>query len=406
MPNDIEILRSLAEEYALAASHPRNAENDRLYRAVNGLRMVRPVVLIDEEPWCELNGSGELDLLCADGAYRHAEHHMRRMLYKWRHHPADMIIPPFIPVHKMISGDSGWFAVKEETVATDSSNHIISHEYEDQLSTPEDIDRLRLPKLRYEEEATRSLWEKLSEAIGDIVPVRITGHSSYICPWDNIAMYRGVTNLLIDLVDRPEHTHAVMEKITSMYEEQFRQYEELGLFEGQPYTIHCAAGLCDELGAKEGEPVLRKNVWGRGMAQILASVSSDMHEEFEIEYQKRLMAPFGLVYYGCCEPLDKKIDILKKIPRLRKVSITPWADVNVAAEAIRKDYVLALKPNPANVGVGFDKGTVRKEIEGLLSACQRHGCSCEITLKDISTVAHSPRHLEEWEQVVMDIVKG
>ena len=25
---------------------------------------------------------------------------------------------------------------------------------------------------------------------------------------------------------------------------------------------------------------------------------------------KKAMEPFGYVYYGCCEPLDRKIDIL------------------------------------------------------------------------------------------------
>jgi hypothetical protein len=77
-----------------------------------------------------------------------------------------------------------------------------------------------------------------------------------------------------------------------------------------------------------------------------------MHEEMDIEYQKRIMEPFGLVYYGCCEPLDRKIDIVKKLPHLRKVSVTPWADINVAAEAIGGDYVVSIKPNPANVGGG------------------------------------------------------
>ena len=55
---------------------------------------------------------------------------------------------------------------------------------------------------------------------------------------------------------------------------------------------------------------------------------------------------------GCCEPLDRKMDIVEKIPNLRKVSITPWADVNVAAESIGKKYVLAAKPNPASVAFG------------------------------------------------------
>jgi len=406
MPTDREILRALAHEYAEAAGHPRNAENAKLYRAVNGLRMIRPVVLINEEPWCELNTGGELTLYCTDPDFRRAEQHMRRMLYKWRHYPCDMIVPPYIPVDKIIGGESGWLSVIEDTIETGDGNNIKSHEYTDQLANPEDIDKLKMPKFTYEEKATLAIQQKLDEAVGDIIPIRLIGQGAYITPWDKISTYRGVTNLLIDLVDRPEHSHAIMEKMTRMFIEQYRQFEELGLLDRDPLILHCTAGLCDELVTEPDQPVLRKNVWGRGTAQIFASVSKEMHEEFEIEYEKRLMEPFGLVYYGCCEPLDKKIDIVKKIPRLRKISITPWANADIAAEAIGKDYVVALKPNPANVGAAFDREVIRNEVKHLLDACARNNCTCELTLKDISTVAHNPNHLEIWEQTVMELVRA
>lgn len=132
-----------------------------------------------------------------------------------------------------------------------------------------------------------------------------------------------------------------------------------------------------------------------------------MHEEFDIEYMKRTIGSCGLVYYGCCEPLDKKIDIVEKIPNLRKISITPWADVNIAAEAIGKRYVMASKPNPAMVASGkIDKEVLRTEIGGILEAGRRNGCSFELTLKDISTCGKNPAAIFEWEQIVMDMVRN
>lgn len=406
MASDHEIIRALANEYALASHDPRNAENASLYRAVNGLSMRRPVVLIDEEPWSELEAADDrLTLHCSDPTLRGAEHYMRRMLYKWNHHSGDLILPPYFPVYKQVGGSFGWPAVKESTIATDTRNNIVSHSYVDQLQSPDDLSILQMPELFYREAETLALRDFYAEAFGDILPVRVTGHSTYICPWDNIAVYRGVEALLYDLTERPEHTHAIMERITEMYIEQYRQYEELGLFENDPYTIHCACGLCDELKLPEGEKVTRKNVWGRGMAQIFASVSPAMHEEFDIDYQKRIMAPFGLVYYGCCEPLDRKIDIIKKIPHLRKISITPWADINRAAEAAGGDYVLSVKPNPAAVGSGFDPAEIRRELSGIIAACRRYGCNFELVLKDISTVNRSPENLTEWERIASELVR-
>lgn len=406
MQQDIKCLRQLAKRYAEASAHPRNRENERLYRAVNGLRMIRPVVLIDEQPWSELNVDGALSLLCTDPFFRQYELYLRKKLFQWQHHPADMVLLPYLPVYKKIGGEQGGLPVQEKILATDEANNIVSHEYIDQLENESDITRIRMPRLTYEQAATESARDRLAEAIGDLVPVRITGHNAYICQWDDISVYRGVTSLLIDLAERPEHSHAIMERVTRLYIEKYRQFEELGLLEPEPSLIHCTAGFCDDLKTPAGSPVLRRNVWGRCMAQIFASVSPAMHEEFEIEYQKRTMEPFGLVYYGCCEPLDRKIDIVRKIPRLRKVSVTPWADVRVAAEAIGKDFVVAAKPNPAHVGSTFDAAVVRREITEILDACYRNGCSCDIVLKDISTVGHRSENLRLWEQTVMEMVRS
>ena len=132
-----------------------------------------------------------------------------------------------------------------------------------------------------------------------------------------------------------------------------------------------------------------------------------MHDEFDIEYAKGLMEPFGFVYYGCCEPLDRKIDIVEKIPNLRKISITPWADVDNAAEKIGKKYVLSSKPNPSSVSVAnLDEVALRAELKKILDACKRNGCACDLVLKDISSVGHNPQNLFKWEQIAMEMVRN
>lgn len=148
-------------------------------------------------------------------------------------------------------------------------------------------------------------------------------------------------------------------------------------------------------------------MWGRGAAQIFASVSKHMHKEFDIEYMKKTVGQCKLVYYGCCEPLDKKMDIVEKIPNLRKVSITPWANVNVSAEAINTKYVLSSKPNPPLVAVSMlDHDALKKEIKIILDVCKRNNCNCDIVLKDISSCCNRPQNIFEWEQLVMDMVNN
>jgi hypothetical protein len=222
-------------------------------------------------------------------------------------------------------------------------------------------------------------------------------------------MYRGVTDLLMDLVDRPDFSHRLVRLLTDAKKAELDQFEALGLLDADIFDLHCTAGRTSNLpsAAYDGGRVTRKDIWGRGTAQIFASVGKAMHEEFDIDYMVETVGQCGLVYYGCCEPLDTKIDILEKIPNLRKISITPWANVDVAAEAIGKKYVLASKPNPASVAVPvLDEDALRAEIGRILGAIRRNGCSADIVLKDISTCSHNPENLFRWERIVMDMVRN
>lgn len=411
MENEIKALRRLAWAYMEAARADRNQERRKLHIASNDLHMIRPVVLIDELPWNEMNIGDELTLVCGDPVLRSAEQYMRRVLYKFKHLPADMIVKPYIPVHKCIAHSDIGVKVQEETIATDAENHIISHKYEDQLAEDDSVSKFRDIVVRYDKAETMRRYQLLGDAIGDIVPIKLKGidHVS-VTTWDDISRYRSVTPLLMDLIERPEFCHKLADRLTSIMESVMQQYEALELFDDDPDTLHCTPILTEALPAangKAGNPFTLKDVWGRGTAQIFASVSNSMHEEFDIDYMQRTIGRCGLSYYGCCEPLDKKIDIVEKLPNLRKVGVTPWADVNVAAEAIGKRFVVSSKPNPASVATAvLDKDALKKEITHILDACRRNGCAVDMVLKDISTCGGRPENIFEWEKTVMDLVQS
>ena len=180
------------------------------------LKMIRPVVLIDEIPFHELDFDGSLTLLCQDPVLRDAENFLRRKLFQWRHFPADMILPPYFPVQKIMYSTGDGITVRENTLATEAANHIVSHAYHDQLETEADLEKFRLPVVTYDREETMARYNRIGEVFGDILPVRITGHNCYVSTWDDIARNRGVTALLIDLADRPEFTHKIVSKMTGL----------------------------------------------------------------------------------------------------------------------------------------------------------------------------------------------
>ena len=411
MNRDIQIIRELASRYAVIAHDSVNQKRIKLYKAVNDLHPIRPVVNIDELPWHELNYNNELTLQCEDPKIRQIEDFFRKELFHWKYFQADRVVLPYYEVAKIVTSTGNGINVQETTLSTsDAEESILSHHYIDQLANEEDLEKLHNEVLTYHEAETKEYYNFVGELFGDILPIKIVGEpASYglgCGAWDDIVFYRGADAVLMDLIERPDYMHRLIDKYTDIYVDKIRQMEELNLLDADHPYVHCVPAATDDLPPVEDyNHVKAKNLWGRCMAQIFASVSKEMRDEFDVQYMKKTMAPFGLVYYGCCEPLHNQIDILEQIPNLRKITMTPWADVDIGAEAIGKKYVMSVKTNPSYLAVPkLDKEALTKEITHILDASYRNGCACDIVLKDVSTVCGRPENLFEWEKIVMDLV--
>ncbi len=130
-----------------------------------------------------------------------------------------------------------------------------------------------------------------------------------------------------------------------------------------------------------------------------------MHEQFEIKTSLPLFERFGLVYYGCCEPLDQKLAQVRQIPNLRKISMSPWVDEARGAAGIGSDFVYSRKPNPALLaGPDFSAALIRQHLEKTIKVCRRYKCPLELILKDISTVGYKPDRLWQWAKIAMEAV--
>jgi hypothetical protein len=99
---DKEILRELANQVAEIAALPVQQETKNLWKALNGLKPVRPMVMIDQIPWHEMDVEGELVLRTEDSFCRSIEEGLRRTLYHWRYMQADMVVESFVEIPKVI----------------------------------------------------------------------------------------------------------------------------------------------------------------------------------------------------------------------------------------------------------------------------------------------------------------
>jgi len=197
--------------------------------------------------------------------------------------------------------------------------------------------------------------------------------------------------------------------MTEGYLSQLDQLEAQGLLCAPQSLIHCTGAYTDELPAPGYNPerVRTQDIWMFGLGQMFAVVSQRMFQEYEVDYTRRICQRFGLVYYGCCDPLDQKMKQVRLIPNVRKVSMSPSANQARGAEAIGSDYVFSRKPNPAMLAYNaFDPEAVRADLRATREICESNSCPLELILKDISTVRYEPQRLFQWAEIAMQVVGG
>ena len=398
---DRQILRNLAARYAEIAALDIQQTNLCNWKKLYALDPVKPMFSIDQICWHEIAKEPEMILQCQDSFARKLENQLRETLYRWEHFPCDMVVNPYFALQKTFY-DSG---VGVASVNQDALEHAESHLYEDMIPNEDALQKLHNPQIRYEKEISEKEKAMAEEYFGDILPVRLTGKLLWLALWDKIVFWRGAEAVLYDLIDEPEFLHELMQKLVQIYHSTIDQFERENLLEAQGALCHCMETWCDDLPKPGYDPehTRAEDCWVSGAAQIFSEVSPAMHEEFEIQYLKPLYERFGLVNYGCCEPLHNKIDIIRKIKNVRAISVSPWANVDIAADAMGADYVMARKPNPAFLAFQqMDTNAIRKEVRHTLDACRRNNTPVVFMLKDLTTIKKEPHRLQVWHDLVKE----
>ncbi|MBN2627921.1 MAG: hypothetical protein JXA95_14735 [Spirochaetales bacterium] len=120
-------------------------------------------------------------------------------------------------------------------------------------------------------------------------------------------------------------------------------------------------------------------------SQETVSISPDMFEEFFFPYYEKVARLFGMISYGCCEPVHSLWDrCISRLSHVRKVSISPWCDEEFMGERLRgSGTVFHRKPSSNFMGVDrvFDEEGFRKHFARTLNAAR--GCKLEISYRDV-----------------------
>jgi hypothetical protein len=401
---DRTILRDLAKRITEIAASPEQGEKQELWRAQNSLHPQRPLIFCSPEgSWTELLPASALT--CEDEDARNLEGGLRSRLYAAEHFQDDQVCDDYFNVGYAAS-NTGW-GISAEYHHSDCERGAYS--WDAPVRTRADIDKIQTPTVTYDTEATERNLDFYRELFGDILRVRLHGGFWWavglIDEWTNL---RGITQTFWDMSDDPEMVHAGMRRLMEGKLAWLYSLQDLGILtlnNGNDYVGSGGFGFTDELPQPDFEGVVRlRDLWGFGEAQTMSEVSPGMHEEFVLRYQLPILELFGLNCYGCCEPLHHKLDMLKRhVPRLRRISISPWADKRISADALGPDYIFSWKPNPAYLAaIEFDPETVRRDIRETIEIAREHGCVLEMILKDTHTCNNEPQRFDLWTGVAMD----
>lgn len=405
LAQDRETLRTLASRYMAHALSDKNNEKRELWRALNNLGMKKPMIAIDQMPWNELDVDGLLVCTVQNPYFRHVEWNLRMEIYKWERCPADMVLNPYILLPRPISNTGYGVAYQIHTLSIDDKSAVRAMTFDNVFEEMEDVEKIKTPIMGIDRNAEADVIATAKDIFAGIAPVKMQGITLHVGVWDFITQWMGVENCYIELMDRPELMHAIMERLTTTTIAQIEQINELGLYDVNTNMCHCSYTFDDTLPQKDCDldNPTSKNGWAFGLAQLFSSVSPAITAEFEVPYMQRIFPYFGAVYYGCCDRLDDRLDIVDRMPGIRKISCSPWSNRENFAANLPKKYIMSNKPNPAILAeASFDEEAARADIRRTIKAAKAHDLGLELILKDISTVKYQPERLWRWSEIAVE----
>lgn len=398
--SDRQVIRRLAGDVREVSQRPINENRrDRWYRH-NSLMPGLPMVLCSPEgSWPEL--LPETALECKDPLLRGWEYQLRELLVHADFLEDDHVIEPHFEIPWIIDG--GTYGVSNpKTQGENRGSYVWDPPIQD---IGRDLQKLRFREPSVDREATDSRLNLAGELFGDLLDIRIGGQYWWTMglTWPAVELI-GLEQLMWAMVDCPDDLHRLMAWLRDEHENFILWFEKEGLL-----TTNCreqgiasgGIGFTDELPVPaNGQPAMLSQLWGFAESQETVGISPEMFEEFVLPYQRPLLDRFGLNCYGCCEPLHNRWKQVRTLPRLRRVSVSPWCDMEIMAEELKRDYIFSRKPNPSLVCVDFDEENVRADLRQTLAIAG--DCVLEIILKDTHTVQNQPERLRRWVQIARE----
>ena len=395
------------------------AERRRLWTAVHDLKPVRPMILFETASVAGFVDPDELR--CTDPFLRAVERNMRDTVRHADDVGDDIVVEPWFRLAWRIRYPSFGVAVEQKAALMANDETSLGYTFNFPIRTPAEVSLLKPRTFGVDREGTLYSAALLLEAFGDILPTRIgnydffsgdpgddafCGNFFFGLTWQ-IFRFIGNDGLLYWVYDAPGAIHQLMGYMRQDRTTLFQFLEREGLLVPNTDTQMAgprAYGYVSGLpGPDHAGPVKLKHLWGWAESQETVTISPAMFKEFVLPHIAALSSMFGLVYYGCCEPVHDRLDLLMAdIPNLRSVSVSGWSNPARVAEMLGNRYVYSRKPTPALVsGANPPWDLARKDME-TTHRVTKNSC-LEILFRDLYSVNRERSRIAEWVSMTRSV---
>lgn len=404
---DRDILRSLAArqmEYALSDDMQ---ECIRLWKKHNDFNQERPMLQL--ELWTFENDLLPQRLECSDPVARAIEAQIQRYLIPYEVYHDDQVIPAYFPI-----GWHTWFKLFNHDIpnCSNDSKHLAT-QFETLIADlEEDVPKLPASAWGVDRKATQDYFEMIDGLFGDILPPKMTMNALGSVPTQEIVHRMSMEDMYVGMYDCPDEFHMLMQRIVDDTSAYFRFLEDENLLlptaDGQRLmqATYCYTSELPASADGLGRNLTTKDVWGFMDSQETVSISPAMFGEFIFPYYRQIALQFGLLSYGCCEPVDPIWDkYISTLPNLRKVSISPWCNEEIMGERLQgKRVTFHRKPSPNYLGIGavLDEDALREHFNKTIRAAR--GCNLEFSQRDVYTLSGKPENARRYVEILRECI--
>ena len=386
-------LRELAKRQAEYAALPIMETRKQMWYALNDAHPgARPPVII--ETWTfDRDFMPENVFQCHSELGRQIETQLLRNIRNHELIDDDKVMPDTFNISWFIEEDEFGVPIDVETIkdAQDiETGFRFKHPIKDLAS---DLSLLKPTSLRVDRQRTHDYQAFLEDLFGDVLPVRIqTGCHVSTMLTNRVIELMGMQNYFMAIYDQPELVHQLMGYLRDNALRRMHWMEAEGLLRlnnGNQDSFGSSYNFTKNLPGPDydGSNTRLSDLWGCSNSQETVGLSHKMFREFCFPYYRDVCEPWGLIYYGCCEPAHPFWSEISQLPHLKKVSISRWCDQQFMGEALQgTEIVYSRKPDPnfLSVDVQLDEQAWAAHIRETLQATP--GVSVEFIIRDVYTL--------------------